>query len=140
VILYLDTSALVKLYIEEVASDDVAASVGNAGVVVTARVTYAEARATFARLAREGVITAAAHRRVVSDFDEDWPAYTIVDVSEVVVRRAGALAERYSLRGYDAVQLAAALDVQVIGGMNVSFASFDSRLNQAARRERLTLA
>jgi len=139
VILYLDTSALVKLYIEEVGSDEVASTVSKAGVVVTARVTYAEARATFARLAREGVIAAAAHRRVVRDLDEDWFAYTIVDVSEVVVRRAGGLAERHNLRGYDAVQLAAALDVRLVGGTDVSFASFDSRLNQAARRERLVL-
>jgi predicted nucleic acid-binding protein len=139
VILYLDTSALVKLYIEEAGSGDVASSVSKAGVVVTARVTYAEARATFARLAREGVIAPAGHRGVVRALDEDWSTYSIIDVSEVVVRRAGALAERHSLRGYDAVQLAAALDVRLVGGADVSFASFDSRLNQAARRERLTL-
>ena len=139
-ILYLDTSALVKLYIEEIGSDDVASSVSKASVVVTARVTYAETRATFARLAREGVIATAGHRRVVRDFDEDWPAYTIIDVSEVVVRRAGALAERYSLRGYHAVQLAAALEVRLVGRADVSFTSFDVRLNQAARRERFTLA
>jgi len=62
--------------------------------------------------------------------------YNIVDVNDPLVRRAGALAERHGLRGYDAVQLAAALDLRAADAP-VEFLSFDSRLNRAARRERL---
>ena len=60
----------------------------------------------------------------------------MVDLTEPLVKRAGALAERHALRGYDAVQLAAALDVRGAGG-EVEFLSFDARLNRAGRRERL---
>lgn len=137
-ILYLDTSALVKLYVEEPGSTAVAAGVERATAVATARVTYAEARATFARLAREGELTGADLRQVVRELDEEWGMYGIVDVSDAVVRRAGALAERHGLRGYDAVQLAAALDVRRAGA-DVDFATFDRRLTRAAQRERLRI-
>ena len=138
-ILYLDTSALVKLYVEEPGSAAVAARVERAEAVVTARVTYAEARAAFARQRREGGLTSAALRRVVRELDGEWGTYNLVDLGEPVIRRAGALAERHSLRGYDAVQLAAALDVRT-ADVDLEFASFDSRLARAAARERLRLA
>lgn len=138
-ILYLDASALVKLYVEEAGSTGVAARVEHAEAVVTARVTYAEARAAFARQRREGGLTAAALRRLVRELDGEWGAYNIVDVTDPVVRRAGVLAERYALRGHDAVQLAAALNVSA-PGVDVEFASFDVRLARAAGRERLRLS
>lgn len=43
-ILYLDTSALVKLYVEEAGTVVVVARIEEAEAVTTARVTYAEAR------------------------------------------------------------------------------------------------
>lgn len=135
-ILYLDTSALVKLYVEEPGSAAVAAAVSESAAVATVRVTYAETRAAFARLHRERRLTAVERRRSVESLDEDWESTTVVDVSEPLVRRAGVLAERHGLRGYDAVQLAAALEVRLAGG-ELGFACFDDRLARAARRERL---
>jgi predicted nucleic acid-binding protein len=61
-----------------------------------------------------------------------------MDVSDPVVRRAGELAERHALRGYDAIQLAAALDFRDAGA-DLEFACFDDRLAKAASRERLPL-
>ena len=52
-ILYLDTSALVKLYVEEEGSDEVKKACEQAQVVVTSRLAYAEARSAFARAWRE---------------------------------------------------------------------------------------
>jgi uncharacterized protein len=139
-ILYLDASALVKLYVEESRSAAVASRVEHAEAVVTARVTYAEARAAFARHRREGGLTPAALRRVVRELDGEWGSYNVVDVSDPVVRRAGVLAERHALRGYDAVQLAAALDVRAGGGADLEFVSFDARLARAAAREHLRVS
>jgi predicted nucleic acid-binding protein len=135
-ILYLDTSALVKLYVEEDGSSDVAAAVEVASAVVTARIAYAEARAAFARHRREGGITAAELRRIVQRLDQDWSRYGIVELSEAAVRRAGILAERRALRGFDALHLACALELRRAGA-EVVFLSFDTRLTGAARRERL---
>ena len=136
-ILYLDTSALVKLYVEEPGTPEIAQRVETSDDgVVTARVAYAEARAAFARYRREGRLTASMLRTVVTRLDGDWSHYSVVDVTESLVRRAGALAERHGLRGFDAIHLAAALEVRG-PGVEVEFSCFDRRLTAAARRERL---
>jgi predicted nucleic acid-binding protein len=138
VILYLDTSALVKLYVEEVGSREVGESVEAAASVATARISYAEARAAFARHARDGGLTRPELRRVVRHFDEEWGRYVLVEITDAVVRRAGGLAERHALRGYDAVQLAAALDLHAAGSdVDLRFVAFDGNLVRAARREHL---
>jgi len=139
VILYLDTSAMVKLYVEEPGTTEVVALVDRAAAVTTVRVSYAEARAALARHRREGALSRPALRSAVRELDGEWPSYNVVEISEPLVRRAGILAERHALRGYDAVQLSAALEVRRAGG-DVEFASFDVRLNGAARRERLRIA
>jgi uncharacterized protein len=138
VILYLDTSAFVKLYIEEPGTAAVATEVDRSSAVVTARVTYAEARAAFARQNRERCLLTSELRRIVRHLDDEWGRFNVVEITDPLVRRAGTLAERHGLRGYDAVQLAAALDLRAAGA-EVVFASFDARLSRAARREGLHL-
>ena len=137
-ILYVDTSALVKLYVEETDSPSVRTWVEAASAVLTVRIAYAEARAAFARLRREGALTRPQLRRLVTHLDEDWSRYSIIEATESVVRRAGVLAERYALRGYDAVHLAAALEARGPGGA-VTFACFDAKLGRAARQEGLEI-
>lgn len=113
-------------------------AVERADSVFTVRISYAEARAAFARQRREGGLTPRELRAVVRKLDQDWSRYGIVEVTESLVRRAGALAERRSLRGYDAIQLAAALELRD-GGAAVEFACYDIRLGRAARGERLAV-
>ena len=110
-ILYLDTSALVKLYVEEEGSDEVKKACEQAQVVVTSRLAYAEARSAFARAWREGRIDTQAYHQVVRDLDKDWGSYFVLEVTESLVRRAGELVERHALRAYDALHLAAALSL-----------------------------
>ena len=107
-----------------------------AASVATARISYAEARAAFARHQREGNITRPILRSTVRDLDRDWGTYNVVEVTEPLVRHAGALAERHALRGYDAVQLAAALALRRVSRA-IEFATFDERLEAAAAREGL---
>ena len=131
--LYLDTSSLVKLYVSEVGSDDVRELVADAAVVATSVVAYAEARATLARLRRSGALTtgrAAAARR---QFESDWPSYLALDVTGRLAREAGAFAEQYALRGFDAIHLASFATVaRRASSGDVRFSSFDDRLNKAA--------
>lgn len=136
-ILYLDTSALVKLYVDELWTSVTRLWVDAATRVVTARVAYAEARAAFARLARAGTLSPTELRVTTRQLDEEWSTYGVVEVGEAVVRRAGSLAERHALRGYDAIHLAAALDAHP-GEGQFAFASFDIPLNRAAVREGLS--
>lgn len=138
-ILYLDASAVVKVYVAETASDRVRELVVAADGLLTVRISYAEVRAAFARARRERLLSAADLHALTRAFDEDWARYSIVEVSDAVVRQAASLSERHALRGYDAVQLAAALAAgQEID--TIRFVCFDERLARAARREGLAIA
>jgi hypothetical protein len=137
-ILYADTSALVKLHVAEAGSARVRAWSDQAACLVTSLVTYVESRAAFARLHRLGGLTGGALRAVVARFEHDWSRYEILGIEEALARRAAALAERHGLRGYDAIQLATALEARPPRGTLV-FGCFDDRLNRAAVREGLVL-
>jgi len=133
-ILYLDTSALVKLYVEEAGTEEVAAAVGRSERVVTCRIAYAEARAAFARAKRERVLSERDLRAAVRRLDLDFGAYDLVEVTDSLVRRAGELAEKRALRGFDALHLASAL-LAVRDAGRAEFGSYDSRLSTAAKAE-----
>lgn len=133
--LYLDTSSLVKLFIDEPGSDLVGRMVGAATVVVTSTVAYPESRAAFARLRREKALSPRAFAAVKSAFERQWPAFLSLEATEELCRSAGALAESYSLRGFDSVHLASYADVVKRSPAGaVDFSSFDERLNEAARK------
>jgi predicted nucleic acid-binding protein len=139
VILYLDTSALVKLYVPETDSATVKQLVDAADMSSTSRIAYAEARAAFARKRRERAVTLRDYRTIVQDFDNDWESFFIVDVSDALIKRAGQVAETFALRGYDAVHLASAVIVGEQGSQSVRFACFDEKLSRAARRQGLAV-
>jgi predicted nucleic acid-binding protein len=132
--LYLDTSSLVKLYVAEAGSEDVRAHVDRATIVATSMIAYPETRAALARRRRERALRPAAFSAAKRKFEDDWPKYVAVQVTEAVCRDAGHLAERYALRGYDSVHLACFLDIaREAGAADTEFSSFDDRLNRAAR-------
>ena len=108
-----------------------------AEVVATSSLAYVEARVAFARKRRERDVSVRDYRDLLQDFDHDWESYFIVDVSDVLIKLAGRLADKHALRGYDAVHLASAVTVRRQGDRPVSFSCFDARLSRAARREGL---
>lgn len=136
-ILYLDTSSMLKHYIRETGSDDVAMWIDGADLVATSRATLAEAAAALSRRPRGSGLTRSACHDALSDLRRDWADYLAVDLDE---QHAATLAWRRRLRGYDAVQLAAALTVgELAAPETLVFSSFDTELNQAARAEGLTV-
>ena len=139
-ILYLDTSALVKLYVREQGSARVRRALTKADQIGTSRVAHPEARAAFARRAREGSLGARALRRAVAALEADLPSLVVVACGASLARRAGELAERRALRGFDAIHLASALDLRDLSGAEVRFMAFDERLNGAAKDEGLELS
>ena len=138
-LIYLDTSALVKLYAEEENGRElVQEAVGASKVAATSSIAYAEARASLARKQREGIFTAEDLRRAVSDLDEDWTTYARLNVSGSVTHQAGELAERHALRGFDSIHLASALRLSE-RFEDLQFLAFDNRLNDAAREAHLSV-
>jgi uncharacterized protein len=132
-ILYLDTSSLIKLYVEESGSRDIEDLVAEASLVCTSVVTYPEARSALARLCREGNLTPEEHALSKANLEEDWPDYLALEVTPEVWRAAGNLAEKHALRGFDSLHLASFLHLTGADlGETVLFSSFDGRLNDAA--------
>lgn len=132
--LYLDTSSLVKLYVEEVGSDDVRGLVAQAAVVATSIVAYPETRAALARLRRRGDLTAAKFTAAKGDLEAQWPAFLTLEVTAPIGREAGEFAERYALRGFDALHLASSAEIaRRAGPAETRFSSFDDQLNKAWR-------
>jgi predicted nucleic acid-binding protein len=132
-ILYLDTSALVKLFIREEGSDEVQALVGEASLVTTSVIAYPEARSAFARRRREGGLDEAEHIRIRSALDRDWSSLVALDVTAPLARDAADLAEAHGLRAFDGLHLASYRSiVEGATGQVVRFSSFDRRLNTAA--------
>ncbi len=131
---YLDTSTLVKLYLDEPDSDAVQQLVSAADIVATSVIAYAEVRATLARRRREGQITTGELAEVRQQFETDWASFLVIDVGETLAHAAGALAETQALRGCDAVHLAS-FERVLIGAEDdeVHFSCADERLSRAAK-------
>lgn len=135
-ILYLDTSSLIKLYVEEDGSGEIRQIVRAATLVSTSVVAYVEARAALARQRREKGLTASGYERTKANLDRDWPRFLAIELTEAVYRKAGDLAERHRLRGFDSLHLASYLSLHRPGVPRpITFSSFDESLNRAARRE-----
>lgn len=131
---YLDTSSLMKLYVDEPDADEVAALVAAASIVVTSALAYPEARATLARRRRERLMTAREHDAAVRQLDRDWPRLVTLAFDDGLARAAGRLAEAHGLRGGDAAHLASFEAVLAAGGdEDVHFSCADERLARAAR-------
>jgi len=139
VILYCDTSALIKLYILEEHRDLVKNEVKKADAVAVCRISWAETHAALARRAREITADAPLIERAKTMLAGDWPSYVIMEVNQSLVELAGKYADVFALRGYDSVQLAAASEAARISDEPVTFACFDARLNKAARMLGLSL-
>ena len=136
-IVYLDTSSLVKLYVEEDESSKVDVLVKSSEVTATSLVAYAEARAAFARRFREKAFTTDEYNRLKEFFDKDWSQYLILSVTGDMIRLAGDLAEKHALRGFDSIHLASALTLRQELSSPIVFSCFDDNLQKASEREDL---
>ena len=135
--LYLDASALVKRHLSEVGTPELMRAFDEARVVGTAVISRAETEAALAKAVRTHVLREDEAQAALDDFRSDWPGFARVPVTEALVARAGALAFQEGLRGYDAVQLASALAWKEGLVEEVTLATFDVRLWEAARRRTL---
>lgn len=126
-IAYFDTSAFVKLLVDEPGSERAAATWRRADAVVTSLLMYAEARAAIAQGVRTGRFSARTERGAVASLTSLVDAVDFVRPTRDVVWSAGDLARDHSLRGYDAVHLASALRV----GSETVLVTADHRLAQA---------
>jgi uncharacterized protein len=134
-ILYLGTSSLSKLYIEERYSDIVRDWVEKAEIVATCRVAYTEMISALELKVKQNDLSKSDYDHIMKRFSHDWLNFAIVDFDE---REAGNLVKKYGLTRFAAMHLSAAkLIKKEHHDISVSFSSVDETLCKAASTEGL---
>jgi predicted nucleic acid-binding protein len=139
-ILYCDTSALIKRYVEEAGSGRVNELWDAAEGIATSVVAFAETVAALNRKRRDGVLTAREFARTMAAWKRDYDNIILVPVDGSLNERIEHLARTHPLRGFDAIHLASALVIRSGGKIATRFACFDRTLNNAATSEGLDVA
>jgi predicted nucleic acid-binding protein len=132
---YLDTSAFLKLFLEEGRSAEVAAAVQAPDELWALRLVLTEARITLERARREGRLDAAAFVAVTEAVDQFWDQeIQVLDLTEETYRSAERIAARVpGLRTLDALHVGAARQLQKeLPQLQVALLACDQRLLAAA--------
>ena len=132
-IVYFDSSAFVKLVVEEDGSDLAAALWDGCDAAVSSRLAYPEVRAALAAAGRAERLNPADQRRAEAAWEDYWATTRPVELTEPVATHAGRLVGEHALRGADAVHLASLL---AVGGAEALFAVWDQRLRAGAQPDR----
>jgi uncharacterized protein len=133
-ILYADTSSLVKLYVEEAGSDAVRELVRKADMVASCRVALPEMVSALTRRYHNRQIETPLYELLIQAVRNDWKHLVVLEFDEQL---AADLVKRHALRGYDAVHLASAVQLSNKDQVNMVFSSYDHQLMQAAKDEGL---
>ena len=136
-IVYFDSSAFVKLLVEEDGSDLAAALWDGSDAAVSSRLAYPEVRAALAAAARDARLSARARGQAETAWEEYWAATRPVELTHAITTHAGDLAATHALRGADAVHLASAM---TLGVGHTILAAWDRRLRSGAERVGVRLA
>ena len=136
-LVYFDSSAFVKLVVEEPGSDLAAEVWDGADAVLSSRLAYPEVRAALAAAGRNHDLDEVGLEAAEQAWEQFWAATRPVDLTVAVEQRAGRLAGTHGLRGADAVHLASAL---AIGDAELVVAVWDRRLHGGALAVGLAVA
>lgn len=132
-ILFCDSSALVKLYVHEGGSDEMGSRAAASELIVVCRIAWVEVMSALARRLRERPQDAAAIATARQHFAADWPHCLCLEVTQELAELAADYADTFALRAYDSVQLAAAEIARRDMPGELHFACFDARLSKAAK-------
>ena len=125
-IAYFDSSALVKLVLDEPGSDIAAALWNGCDAALSSRLAYPEVCAALGAATRNRVLTASQSSAAAEEWEVFWESMRPVELSADVERMAGQLATRHGLCGADAVHLASAV---ALGSTDLVVAVWDERLH-----------
>lgn len=130
-IIYADTSALVKLLLQEQGTSEMQAMSDDAERTISAAIAYVELYAAVAAAIRAGRVPRAMVEPRILELERVWSEVVEIAVDGPLLRRAAGLAREACLRAYDAVHLAALLASGEAD--EVTFACWDTDLRLAAR-------
>jgi predicted nucleic acid-binding protein len=104
--------------------------------VASSVLAYPEGRAALAAARRGKRLTTRRYSRALTEFELLMNELNSIEVDERLARHAGEQAEALGLRGYDAVHLATALELQD----EVAMITWDAELRRAAESAGLVVA
>ena len=133
-ITYFDTSAFIKLIINEIGTDEVESYWDEGGDVASCQLLVIESTAALVRARQSDRISIATYNSSISLLDNLYARLTIVNIDENLLADACDVTKTEKLRAYDAVHLASALKI----GADI-FASADADLCRAANRQGLNI-
>ena len=128
---YIDSSALLKRYLDEPDSDAAQELLDDAGGIFTSRVTVVEVRRGISRI--ENPVERGMAKTL---FMHDLSLMFVIEADAQVCELAAEFAERTTLRSLDAIHVASA---QRALGATAHFVTFDVRQAAAARELGLTV-
>ncbi len=137
--IYFDSSALVKQYIEEIGSSKVNALLQETETIATSRLAYPEILSAIIRRHKAGDIQTTDFERIKKQFKADWQSFTIIEVHKEIIGLIDSIIEKYALRGADSIHLSTALWLRHNTGGDVLFVAADVELLQAAKKEKMQI-
>ena len=136
-IVYFDSSALVKLVLDETGSDIAAALWNACDAALSSRLAYPEVCAALAAAGRNSTLSESEADAAAAEWEMFWASMRPVELSAQVEQTAGELAKIHRLRGADAVHLASAL---ALGSPDLTVLVWDKRLHAGAVAVGLSVA
>ena len=130
---YCDTSALLKLLVDEAGSDRMVRASDSFETIAVGRIAWAESMSAFAQRSRLKGANQTALSQARTALEQTWQIFAIAEITQPPVEKAGLYAEAFAMRGYDSLQLAAAHNLHDQFSLPLTFACFDRRLNLAAQ-------
>ena len=142
---FVDSSALVKRYVNETGSSWVLSlfDLASNHRILIATITAVEIIAAISRRERGGSLASSSSRTLCKQLRTDYQSdYQSVNITKNIVSSAMVLSETYGLRSDDAVQLAVGCAISTLclaSGILLTFVSSDQELNKAALGEGMVI-
>lgn len=144
--LYLDSSALIKRYVQEVGTAKIDKMLqSDVAAAFTSALTFAEVHATLGRRAKDKSLSLSQFSSARNKFDSDWTAaFNVVDLQPSVLAIVRNLVDQFTLRGADLVHLASSIwlrDTHFAGAIKAElvFVTSDKQLANAAATSGLSV-
>lgn len=135
--IYVDSSALVKCYLEETGSETVRILMEKASVVAVSRLAYAETLSALYRRRKSLAASSEEFAVLIREFRREWELFHVLEVNDEALQFLDEVIARHALRGADSIHLSTALWFKHVVKTAVTFVAADNELLQAAKSARL---
>lgn len=134
--IFVDSSALVKRYIEEAGSAKVDALLNADEKIVVSRLAYAETLSALVRRRNNLDLSDEEFARMLADLRSEWQRFIVAEMDADALQYLDRVIETYALKGADSIHLSTAVWLMSSGNPGVTFVASDKELLDAARMER----